>query len=184
MKIEEIKTGDSFLVRDKSFISRCICGVMKHWAKKTGNTLLIPLIYSHAGRFVWIAGELYIFGSIENGYQPLLFRENYDLEKDDYIIMHRKLELTIAEEEQTANYCLHLDSVSIIYQYWMVIQWLAKVYLNIDLFAKDSDSTTYCYEAEMMARKNLNPDKYGQTFETDIFKLVNDPNYEIIYKSR
>ena len=31
MNILDIKTGDSFLVRDDSFSSKAICRIMKHW---------------------------------------------------------------------------------------------------------------------------------------------------------
>jgi len=182
MDISEIKTGDSFLVRGNSWISKTICAVMKHWGKK--NKQPISPIYSHAGRFIWIAGELYLFGSVENGYNPILFKNHYDWNADDFAIMRRKTPLSDIETNQTTNYVLHLDTVSISYQYWNFIQWLMLVYLNINTFKKDSDKFTYCYESERMARKNLNPEWYGNVAETDIFELLYDPNYDIIYKSK
>jgi hypothetical protein len=36
----------------------------------------------------------------------------------------------------------------------------------------------------MEARKNLNPDLYGNVDQTDIFQLLFDPNYEVLYKSK
>jgi len=98
--------------------------------------------------------------------------------------MRRKTELSEAETIQTFNYCLHLDSVSIMYQYWNFVQWLFLVYLGINTFKKDNDGFTYCYESEAKARKNLNPENYGDVEQTDIYKLLLDPNYHIIYKSQ
>jgi len=179
--LKDIRTGDTFLTKSNTFISKAICKVMKDWGKKKGyNT---DLIYSHAARFVWIAGELYLFGSVDNGYNPILFRKHYDWDKDNFLIMRRKENLTLQEENKTLNYCLHLDTVSIGYQYWNFIQWIIKVYLNISLFWKDKDKFTYCYEAERKARKELNPENYGEVYITDIFELIYDKYYNIIYKS-
>jgi hypothetical protein len=182
MKLENIKTGDTFLVKSDTFISKAICSVMKRWGKK--NNYPTDLIYSHAARFVWIAKELYLFGSVDNGYQPILFKLHYDWNKDDFCIMRRKTPLTEAEEIQTTNYCLHLDTVSVSYQYWNFVQWIVKVYLGWNWFKKDSDGFTYCYESEMKDRKNLDPDNYGDVYITDIFQLLYDKNYNIIYKSK
>jgi len=182
MNINEIKTGDSFLVRSNAFLSKAICAVMKHWSKKNGYP--ITPIYSHAARFVWLADELYLFGSVENGYNPILFNRHYNWDTDDFAVMRRKTELTHKEEDQTINYVLHLDTVSVSYQYWNFIQWLLLVYLKIDTFKKDNDKFTYCYESERKARKNLNPEWYGDVAQTDIFELLYDPNYEVIYKSK
>lgn len=182
MKINEIKNGDSFLVKSNSFLSKAICKVMKHYGKKKGYDTSI--LYSHAARFCWIAGELYLFGSVDNGYNPILFRLHYDWDKDDFAIMRRNTELSEKEELQTINYCMHLDTVSISYQYWNFFCWIFLVYLNINLFRKDSDSFTYCYESERKARKNLNPENYGDTSQTDIYQLLYDNNYKIIYKSK
>ena len=183
MEMNDIKTGDSFLVRGNSWLSKMICKVMKHWGKRQGYP--VNLLYSHAARFVWLADELYLFGSVENGYNPILFSRHYDWNTDDFAVMRRKTPLTEAEEKQTINYVLHLDTVSVSYQYWNFVQWLLLIYLHIDTFKKDSDKFTYCYESEHMARKNLNPDWYvGSVAQTDIFELLYDEHYDIIYKSK
>lgn len=183
MDKNQIKTGDTLLVNGKSFLSKTIQKVMKKWGKKHGYPTNI--IYSHAARFVWVADELYLFGSVDNGYNPILFDRHYDWETSDFAVMRRKTPLTPAEENQTINYVLHLDTVSISYQYWNFIQWLLLVYLNINTFKKDSDKFTYCYESEMKARKNLNPEYYKDNIhQTDIFELLYDKNYDIIYRSK
>ena len=182
MNINDIKTGDSFLVKRNSFLSKTICAVMKHWGKKNGYK--VDLLFSHAARFVWIADTLYIFGSVDNGYQPLVFSRHYDWNNDDFAVMRRKTPLTHAEENQTSNYCLHLDTISLSYQYWNFIQWLLLVYLNINTFGNDSDKFNYCFESERKARKDLNPENYGNVNKTDIFDLLYDKNYDIIYKSK
>jgi hypothetical protein len=183
-----IQTGDSFFVRDKSdFVSRTICGVMKDWSVKNGYSKLPnfdpSLIFSHAARFTWIAGKLYLCGSIDSGYRPILFSKHYDFEKSSYVIMRRNTMLSDEEKDQTVNYCLHLTTVSKVYQYWNFIQWPLLVYLGIDTFGNEGDGVTYCYESERMARKNLNPEKYGSVFRTDLFQLLYDPTYSIIYKN-
>jgi hypothetical protein len=184
MNINDIKDGDTLLVRnEKSFLSRNICKVMTKWGKRRG----VPLtpMYSHAARFVWIEGELYVFGAVDSGYKPWLFNRHYDWENGDFAIMRRKEPLTEDERKQTIHYMLHLDTVSISYQYWTFIQWLLLVYLRINTFGKDSDKFMYCYEAERAARKNLNPGHYvGDISQTDIFDLLYDPFYEVIYKSK
>ena len=180
--MNEVKDGDTFLVRTDSWLSRTICNVMRRWGKKKKRPL--TPIYSHAARFAWIADELYLFGSVENGYNPILFRKHYDWDQTDFAIMRRKKELSVEEKKQTINYMLHLDTISISYQYWNFIQWLLLVYLNIDTFGNDSKKFMYCYESERYARKNLNPDRYGNVSRTDIFDLLYDPNYDVVYKSK
>lgn len=182
MKMTDIKTGDTLLVKGDRFLSRTICKVMKHWGKKKGYPT--DIIYSHAGRFVWIADELYVFESVDNGYNPRLFRVHYDWQDSDFAVMRRKTPLSEAETKQTTNFCLHLDTISLMYQYWNFFQWLLLVYLKINTFNKDSDKFEYCYESERKARKNLNPDQYGRVNQTDIFDLIYDKNYEIIYRSK
>jgi hypothetical protein len=181
MTPQDIKTGDSFLIKGTSFISRIICKVMVKWGKKKGyNT---DLIYSHAGRFVWIAGDLYIYGSIDSGYKPWIFKDHYDWDKDTFCIMRRKQELSPIEENRTINYVQHLVTVSLAYQYWNFVKWLLLVYVNIDWFNKTSDDFTYCYQSEYMCRRDLNPETHKEDYQVDIFELLYDPNYEIIYKS-
>lgn len=182
MDIKEIKTGDTFLVKSNSFLSKTICKVMKHWGKKRGFP--VDVIFSHAARFVWIADKLYVFESVDNGYNPRLFELHYDWVESDFAVMRRKTPLTPKESKQTTNYCLHLDTISLSYQYWNFFQWLFLVYLGINTFKKDSDKFEYCYESERKARKDLNPEKYGNVNQTDIFDLLYDENYEIIYKSK
>jgi hypothetical protein len=182
MDINDVKTGDTFLVKSNTFLSKAICAVMKKWGKKKGyNT---SMIYSHAARFVWFAGELYLFGSVDNGYNPIVFNKHYNWDKDDFSIMRRNEELSIKEINQTKNYCMHLDTVSKTYQYWNFLQWVTLVYLGLNLFTKDKDGFTYCYESEMMCRKNLNSENYGDVHITDIYQLLYDKNYKIIYKSK
>lgn len=182
MNINDIQDGDTFLVRSNSFLSKTICKVMKHWGKKNGYN--VNLLYSHAARFIWIADELYIFGSVANGYNPILFTKDYDWNTDDFAVMRRKKPLSNKEKKQTTRFVLHLDSISVMYQYWNFIQWLLLVYLNINTFGKDSAKFMYCYESEREARKNLNPENYGDVSETSIFDLLYDENYEVIYKSK
>lgn len=182
MDINSIKTGDTLLVNRDNFISKTICKVMRHWGKKRNQNT--SLLYSHGARFIWIADELYVFGSVDNGYNPILFKKHYNWDTDDFAVMRRVKELTPEEEKQTTNYCLHLDTISISYQYWNFIQWLLLVYLNINTFGKDSDKFNYCFESERMARKNLNPENYGDVNRTDIFDLLYDKNYKIIHISK
>ena len=183
MNINDIKDGDTLLVNNGSWLSNTICKVMKKWAKRRGFPL--TPIYSHAARFVWIEGELYVFGSVDSGYKPWLFHRHYDWDNGDFAIMRRKEELSEEERKQTIHYMLHLDTISISYQYWNFIQWLILVYLRINTFGKDSDKFMYCYESEMAARKNLDPTHYpGDRSKTDVFDLLYDPFYEVIYKSK
>jgi hypothetical protein len=181
LNLPEVQTGDTFLVKSDSFLSRVICKVMLFWARKKGYPQ--SKVYSHAARFIWIAGELYLFGSVENGYNPILFKKHYDLSKNQYAIMRRKVKLSEADKMLTTNYCLHLDSISVMYQYWNFFQWLLLVYLNINTFKEDSDRFNYCYESEARCREQLNPSNYRNTYQTDVFQLLYDPYYEIIYEN-
>ena len=180
MNQNDIQTGDTLLIRNKKdFISRTICSVMKKWGTKKG--LPTDKIYSHAGRFVWIAGKLYVYGSIDSGYKPWLFDLHYKWD-DDLMVMRRKTSLSQPEMDQTTNFCLHLVTISRMYQYLNFVKWLTLVYLGINIFGKENDHVMYCYESEHLCRKNLNPENYGDISQTDIFQLVYDPNYEIIYQ--
>lgn len=184
MNINDIQDGDTLLVRnEKSFLSRTICKVMTKWGKRNGYP--VTPMYSHAARFVWIADTLYVFGSVDNGYQPWEFNKHYDWNESDFAVMRRINPLTDEEKKQTTRFVLHLDTVSISYQYWNFIQWLMLVYLHIDTFGKDSEKFMYCYESERECRKNLNPEHYiGDVSKTSIFDLLYDQNYEVIYKSK
>ena len=181
MKKDDVKTGDTFLVKSDKFLSRTICKVMKHWGKMKGYDTSI--IYSHAARFIWIDDVLYLFGSVINGYNPIEFDDNYNWNTSDFAIMRHKPPITFDEEKKTRKFCLHLDSVSITYQYWNFVQWLTLVYLKINLFTKDSEKFCYCYESERLARKDLYPQNYGDVNRTDIFDLLFDKDYELIYRS-
>jgi hypothetical protein len=182
MNQNDIQTGDTLLIRNKKdFISRTICAVMKKWGTKKG--LPTDKIYSHAGRFVWIAGKLYVYGSIDSGYKPWLFDLHYKWD-DDLMVMRRKTPLSLPEMDQTTNFCLHLVTISRMYQYLNFIKWLTLVYLGLNIFGKENDHVMYCYESEHLCRKNLNPDNYGDISQTDIFQLVYDPNYEIIWTNQ
>ena len=183
MNINDIKDGDTLLVNNGSWLSNTITKVMTKWGKRRG--LPVKPMYSHAARFVWIEDKLYVFGSVDNGYQPWEFNKHYDWENGDFAVMRRKEPLTEKERKQTIHYMLHLDTISISYQYWNFIQWLILVYLRLDTFWNDSKKYMYCYESERECRKNLNPENYmGNISKTDIFDLLYDPFYEVIYKSK
>ncbi|MFA5049194.1 MAG: hypothetical protein WC516_09285 [Patescibacteria group bacterium] len=183
MNLEDIKTGDDLFRKDKSFLSKNICSVMKKWGKKKGYKT--DLLFSHAARFIWIAGELYVYGSIDSGYKPWLFKNHYDWEKDDFVIMRRKKELSSTEINQIINYCQHLVTISRLYQFANFIRWIILVYLGINTFNKQNDHVLYCYQSTRLCRKNLNPENYEKdTNIVDIFQLLYDPNYKIIYKSK
>lgn len=182
--IDQIQTGDTLLVTNyKDFVSKTIVSTMKKYNKQ--NNINCPIVLSHSVRFARIAGKLYVFGSIDSGYKPWIFEKHYSLNdpNEGLVIMRRKTPLTIKEKAQTTNYCLHLTTVSFVYQYWALLQWLLLVYLKIDTFKQDSDKTNYCYESEHMCRKNLDSTKYGETYKTPFHILITDPNYEIIYNN-
>lgn len=194
MNINDIQTGDTFLTTNyKSFISKSIVKVMKYWGKKHYK-IIKPIVLSHACRFAWIDNELYVYGSIDSGYKPWLFRLHYSLNNpnEGCIIMRRKQPLDINEKSKTIHYMQYLVTVSFIYQFTNFIKWLCLVYLNIDLFKISSyinkifgttNKILYCYQSEYMCRKNLNPENYGNTEKVDFFMLVNDTNYQIIYQN-
>ena len=173
MKITDIKTGDTLLTNSDKFLSRVIVKVMRHWGKKTGRKE--RKLYSHAGRFAWLGGELYVFGSIASGYNPSTFKGG------DFAIMRRRVPLTEEETNKTINYMLHLDSISLGYQYWNFVKWLLRVYLNINILWKKTPRFLYCYEAEYYARQNLDPLTHPDQ-PVDIFTLLEDPEYEIIHE--
>jgi hypothetical protein len=184
MDIKDIKTGDCLLTTDyKAFLSKSIVKVMNHWKKKQ-KIVCTEATLSHAGTFAWIAGELYVYGSIESGYKPWLFKVHYSFDNvnEGDIVMRRVTPLTPEEENIVINYVQHLITISISYQFWNFIQWIMLVYFNVDWFKKDSDDFTYCYESQHLVRKHLNPDKYGDTYKTSYFDLVNDPNYSVIFR--
>ncbi|MFA5153584.1 MAG: hypothetical protein WC554_13555 [Clostridia bacterium] len=122
MNLNDVKTGDTLLVKNNKFLSKTICKVMKCWGNKNGYPTNI--IFSHAARFIWLADKLYVFESVDNGYNPRLFELHYDWKTSDFVVMRRKILLTEEEMKQTTNYCLHLDTISLSYQYWNFFQWL------------------------------------------------------------
>lgn len=182
--IDQIQTGDTLLVTNyKDFVSKTIVSTMKKYNKQ--NNINCPIVLSHSARFSRIAGKLYVFGSIDSGYKPWIFEKHYSLNdpNEGLVIMRRKVPLTFKEKMQTINYMMHLTTISFMYQYWALLQWLLLVYLKIDTFKEDSDKTTYCYEGELKCRKDLNPSNYGQTYKVPFHILINDPLYEIIYNN-
>lgn len=189
MNIQDIKTGDDFLTTTyNGFISKAIRTVMKKWAKK--KCITIPktkdgkeIIMSHAGTFVWVGEELYLYGSIDSGYKPIVFKDHYSLTSKDHaaIVMRRIIPLNNKEMNKVIKFCQHLVTVNLLYQYWNFIQWCLLVYLNINLFNKDRDAFTYCFESTMKKRQDLDPMNYLDTEQTDVFQLLNDTTYTIIY---
>lgn len=185
--LSDIQTGDNFFVRGPSFLSRGITHVMKKWAKKKNYPkYLIDIVMSHAAVFV-VHNELpdipYLYGSTESGYKPLEFKKHYDWDEDEFVIMRRVSGMNDVQKSEVLRYCIHLSTVSIFYQYWNLIQWLLLVYLNVNTFTKDREAFTYCYESCYLTRKEVDPTKYSYLPNPDIFMLLGDENYEIIYKS-
>ena len=195
MELSSIQTGDNFLTTDyNSFVSTTIVKVMKKYAKQ--HNIKSEIVLSHAAELIWIAGELYIYGSIDSGYKPWLFRKHYSLtgSTEGCVIMRRKTPLTEEEQNKITNYCQYLVGVSFMYQYFNLIKWLALVYLHINLFKlsykiskllNTINKITYCYQSTYMSRKNLNPEYYNnhEDYMVDFFMLIDDNNYEIIYKN-
>lgn len=140
--INKIKTGDKFFVNSTSFLSKAIRFFMKLYAKK--YKLTFDKIYSHVGIFVWIADELYIAESVDNGFNLRVFNQHYDLQKDDYIIIHRNKPI---DEKKALKWLINLATVKIAYQYYNFIQWPLLILFNINLFSKGGRKFTYCYEA-------------------------------------
>ncbi len=132
-----------------------------------------------------------IFGSFVRGEQKktsdidiaIEFDKHYDWDEDEFVIMRRKGGLNKEEKARAIRYCLHLATVNIFYQYWNLIQWLLLVYLHINTFWKDREAFTYCYESCYLSRKDLDPGEYKDCKNPDVFMLLSDPNYEIIYIS-
>lgn len=195
MNILDIKDGDTLLVTNhKSFVSRTIVKVMRHWGKKlvkrgiyTQEQVDSLHIQSHAARLFWDRGLLYVYGSIDSGYKPWLFERHYNWATSDFTIMRRKTPLTSTEAAVSFHFAQHLVAISLGYQFVNFLQWLATVYLGIRGFntrKDDNDKFEYCYESEREHRKHLNPEWYGNVDQTDIYDLMLDPHYEIIYQSK
>jgi hypothetical protein len=182
MRKEEVQTGDNFFIKGSGLISDTICTTMIRWGKQQEYDT--SRVYSHAGTFVWIGGELYVFGSIDSGFKPWLFNYHYDWDKDDFMIQRRNIPLSFSDTNLVVHTCMHYVTVSLLYQYWNFIQWLVLVYLHINLFRKGSQDFTYCYNSTKLIRKALNPEKYNDEGLTDIFTLIYDPNYYTLYTSR
>jgi hypothetical protein len=194
MKITDIKTGDSILVTNyNNFLSNTIRKVMFKFGKQ--ENIITDTILSHACTAVWIDNELYAFGSVESGYKPWLFKLHYslqDLNRNGIVVMRRNEPLSKEEEVKLRHYCIHLNTISIAYQFWNFIQWLAYVYCTVkvkgkrfrlNLFTKDADAFNYCYESGMLCRKWLNPDNYKDCCITSFFDLYFDSSYHVVYKN-
>lgn len=184
---QELQTGDNFLVRGSSFLSKSICKVMRKWAKKKGySKYLVDRVMSHAA-VVIVHTELpnipYLYGSTESGYKPIEFDKHYDWDNDEFIIMRRRNGMNDDQKAEVLRYCLHLTTVSIFYQYWNLIQWILLVYLNFNTFKKDREAFTSCYESCYLTRREVEPNKYPYLPNPDVFMLLGDDNYEIIYVS-
>lgn len=186
MELKDVKTGDTLLVSNRrSLISRLIIREMKKWGKKKYPEYAGEKVWSHAGTFVWIEGSLYVFESVDNGYKPRLFARHYNWYSSDMAVMRRNTELTKDEEVRLTHFCLHLVTISLSYQFWNFIQWLVLINTGKNWFPKreDNDKHEYCYESAMECRKFLNPDNYGNVDQTDIYQLLHDTNYKLIYTS-
>lgn len=186
--ISDIQTGDNFFVRGDSFLSRSICHVMRKWGKKRGYSLdIISKVMSHAAVFV-VHKELpdvpYLYGSTESGYKPIEFDKHYSWDEDEFIIMRRIGGLNDEQIGKVLRFVLHLTTVSLLYQYWNLIQWLLLVYLNINTFTWDSDDFTYCYESCYLTRREIDSDDYPKIKNPDIFQLLTGNKYEVIYYSK
>lgn len=186
--LNEVETGDDFLVRGSSFLSRSICHVMVKWGKQKGYDLqVIALVMSHAAKFVRhteLPDTPFLYGSTESGYKPLEFERHYSWDEDEFIIMRKVGGLSSEQKSKVLRFVIHLVTVSIMYQYWNLIQWLLLVYLHINTFTWDSEDFNYCYESCYLTRRELNPEDYPSTKNPDIFQLILGKGYEIIHYSK
>lgn len=184
MNIEEIKTGDIYLVKSNSFLSKAIRWFMKLYAKKFKIVYNPDKIYSHAATLVWIDDILYIAESVDNGFHLRIFDRHYDLNPEYCTILTPIKSYDESEIHSILHYSLNLATVSQVYQYWNFIQWPLYILSNkkINLFGKGKNrGITYCYESTQMIKQEIRPYDYkDSSVITDFFTLYNDPNFKII----
>jgi hypothetical protein len=184
MNLNEIKTGDVFLIYGGTFLSKSIRFFMKWFAKKKHITY--NWIPSHAATFCWINDTLYLAESVDNGYHLRVFTNHYDLDNDDCCVLRTKKEYNKAETKEATRYIMELQTVSQFYYYLNFIFWPIYIILNINLFKLLHDrGITYCYESTYMVLNDVRSSDWTADMSVvDIFKLYDLDKLNIVYDHR
>lgn len=182
MENSNIKTGDIFFYRGKSFISKSI----EFFMSLLGKELQKPeqWIPSHCGTFILLGGELFIGESVENGFKIRKFNEFYDLSKDDCKISTLIIPYTEEEVQKVKDKIFDLSNKSWGYGYQTLGSWVVKILslCKIDFFTQ-IQGLLVCYQSTCIIgkySKESNWKTIDNPYKVNIYDILNNKNYKII----
>lgn len=183
MKLEDIKTGDYYLVKSKVIMSRAIQYFMRLYAKKWKIKYTEDDIYSHAGTFLWLNNTLYIAESVDNGFSLREFSRHYNIGNGRSAVYSPVVPYTKDEISSVIKNAIELTTVNVMYQIWNFVQWPLYIWTKgkVNLFPKRKNSrgTTYCFESTQRIKEVVRPQNYNDNPEiTNIFMLSLDKNFK------
>ena len=161
-----IHSGDIGVFAGKSTVSKLIIHYMKEY-RDNGKfnidkgiiELLNGFVPSHLATFFWIDRQLYLFGSIESGFKPILFKDHmYDY--TSFMII-RKSGYTIEKVSKGLKYAMTSTGKSSIYPYWRLPLWI--VYTKTGWkwpMSWGGDKAMECYKSTYEILREVFPEEY------------------------
>ena len=165
--ISKIQDGDRLFSHGTAAISKDI----EHWMtvyRDNGKFKIDPgvlkllngFIASHCATFFWVQGKLYIYGSIEYGYRPIVFTDHYS-DADSFLVLRSRDGYTASQKIAAFNYAMQALGDSTIYPYWALPMWIAYVKTGWKWFLSGGGHRAQvCYKSVYQVLKAVEPEKY------------------------
>lgn len=143
----DIKTGDLFLCKSNSFLSKAIVKFMYKYAKDNKIKIKKEEIFSHAGIFIRTNDNiLRIAEAVENGFRIREFTKYYKLDNQKNCVLRLKFDISDYDILKIEKEIYRLQEINISYQFWNFLQWINFIIFKRNLF-QNSERFLYCYEA-------------------------------------
>jgi len=162
----KIQDGDRFLSAGTAWISKQIIHYMTLYRDKFPvvngvKNLLSGFVASHCATFFWIDGVLYLYGSIDWGYKPIVFTDHYS-ENDSWIILRTKDGYTDGQKKLALNYAMVSMGGSTIYPYWALPMWILYVKTGWKwVLNGGGQKAQVCYKSVYQVLRQIEPYKYS-----------------------
>jgi hypothetical protein len=168
-KVATIQTGDAFISHGTATISQAIeyfmeeyrknfhvdPGVIKLLTDANGKVMTI----SHCATFIWDAGDLWLYGSIDWGYKPIIFTDHYT-ENDNLMVLRDGL--TEIQQHNLVVDAMKMTGEATLYPYWILAMWALYVATHWKyLLSGGGHRAEDCFKACYELKRAILPDKYN-----------------------
>ncbi len=161
---ELIKNGDTGLFAGTSFLSKEIIRFMTQYRNefpvdKEVVAKLKGFVPSHAGTFFRVDGVLYLFGSIEWGFKPIVFLDHYS-DADSFMVFRDGL--TLDQSHRALKKAMVMTGESTLYPYWSIALWILYIKTHWKwLLSFGGRRAEVCYESTYEIKREVLPEKYN-----------------------